>query len=120
MLSQMHGRLRMQGRASVLSLACRSVDADMALEHLAMWDTWQELPDSLVGLLVALSRESRQPEVVERLLQTLHQTQQPVTQEVATEFRQWAERLVVPPTRCSVATPLPPFTQQPARALHLQ
>jgi pentatricopeptide repeat protein len=103
-LQQMHGRLRMQGRASVLSLACRSVDADMALEHLAMWDTWQELPDSLVGLLVVLSRESRRPEVVERLLQTLHQTQQPVTQEVATEFRQWAESSQLEPFTCNETT----------------
>ena len=106
-LSQMQGRLRMQGRASVLSLACRSMDADLALEHLATWDVWQQLPDSLVGLLVALSRQSGRPEVVERLLWTLHKTQQPVSQEVAMELRQWAERLVVPPhlVYCSHSSP---------------
>ena len=112
---QMQGRLRMQGRASVLSLACRSMDADLALEHLATWDVWQQLPDSLVGLLVALSRESGRPEVVERLLQTLHKTQQPVSREVAMELRQWAERLVVPPHQvyCSHFSPSLVLSSQP-------
>ena len=89
---QMEGRLRVQSLASVLSLACRLVDADLALEYLAMWDRTKSLPESLVGSLVALSRESGRMEVMESLLTVLRELQQPVGVESAAQFRLWAQR----------------------------
>ena len=96
-MCQMQGRLRLKSRTAVLALASRCVDADLAVEHLAMWDMLQVVPDSLVVALVKLSRESGRPDVVEGLLETLQKTQQLVPQEAVTEFKQWAERWVVAP-----------------------
>lgn len=89
---QMQGHLRVQSLALVLSLACREVDAGLGLEYLAKWNRTQELPEHIVRSLVALSRESGRPEVVERLLEILWDTRQTVGTESAAEFRLWAER----------------------------
>lgn len=90
-LQKMQGHLRVQSLALVLSLACREVDAGLGLEYLAKWNRTQELPEHIVRSLVALSRESGRPEVVERLLEILWDTRQTVGTESAAEFRLWAE-----------------------------
>lgn len=89
---QMEGRLRVQSLASVLSLACRLVDADLALEYLAMWDRTKSLPEPLVGSLVALSRESGRMDVIDSLLAILRELRQPVGVDSAAQFRLWAQR----------------------------
>lgn len=89
---QMEGRLRVQSLASVLSLACRLVDADLALEYLATWDRTKSLPEPLVGSLVALSRESGRMDVMDSLLAILRELRQPVGVDSAAQFRLWAQR----------------------------
>lgn len=88
----MEGRLRVQSLASVLSLACRLGDADVALEYLAMWDRTKSVPDPLVGSLVSLSRESGKMEVMDTLLAILRELRQPVGVDSAAQFRLWAQR----------------------------
>ena len=91
-LSQMQGRLRMNSQSSVLTMACQMKDDQMALEYLTSWDTAQHLPDGLVRLLIALSRESEATEIMERLLETIHETGQPLGADSAAELRMWGER----------------------------
>ena len=92
LVSQMQGRLRVQGQSSVLSLACREGDSELALEYLAGWGGGQPLSGSLVASLMALSRERQRSEVMEALLGVLARTRQSVDEEGVAEIRQWAER----------------------------
>ena len=89
---QMPGRLRVQGVASIVSLACREVNSDLALEYLAGWDVAKPLPDGLVGSLVELALVSGRSEVVDRLLAILRETRQTVGVACAAELRLWAQR----------------------------
>ena len=90
----MDGRLRVQSQSSVLSVACRHGDVDLALQHLTKWTRGQPLPNTLVESLVALSRESQQPEIMETLLSVLGKTRQSVNEDSVREIIQWANRLV--------------------------
>ena len=91
----MDGRLRVQSQSSVLSVACRHGDVDLALQYLTKWTRGQPLPNTLVESLVALSRESQQPEIMETLLSVLGKTRQSVNEDSVREIIQWANRLVI-------------------------
>lgn len=88
----MDGRLRVQSQSSVLSVACRHGDVDLALQYLTKWTRGQPLPNTLVESLVALSRESQQPEIMETLLSVLGKTRQSVNEDSVREIIQWANR----------------------------
>ena len=88
----MQGRLRVGSQSSVLAMACNERDADLAMEFLASRHSPQPLPDPLVGALVALSRESCRPDLVEQLLRVVRETRQPLTGECVTQLSLWADR----------------------------
>ena len=90
--SQMQGRLRVRSHAAVLSLACENRDVELALEYLRKWETAQPLPETLVQAVVAVSRETARPEVVEQVLRVLRETRQTLGPGSAAELRLWAER----------------------------
>lgn len=88
----MQGRLRVQSQSSVLEMACRERDPDLAMEFLANRHSPQPLPDPLVEGLVALSCETARPGLVEQLLTVMRETHQPITADAVAQLRLWAHR----------------------------
>jgi pentatricopeptide repeat protein len=103
MVEQMQGRLRVQSQSSVLAMACSERDADLAVEFLASRQSPQPLPASLVRDLVALSRETGRPDLVEQLLGVVRETRQPLTGDGVAQLRLWAASQPQPYT-CELTT----------------
>ena len=89
----MKGRLRVQSQSSVLAMACRERDAGLAQEVLAGRQSTQPLPQALLQALLALSRESSQPQLMEQLLAVVRDTGQALSVESVAELTEWAKRL---------------------------
>ena len=89
---QLQGRLRLQSQSSVLAMACREGDPGLAMEFLAGRRSAQPLADSLVELLVALSRQTQEPQLVEQLLSVVRETRQSLSEEGVAQLKLWAER----------------------------
>ena len=92
-MNQMKGRLRVQSQSSVLAMACRERDAGLAQEVLAGRQSTQPLPQALLQALLALSRESSQPQLMEQLLAVMRDTGQALSVESVAELTEWAKRL---------------------------
>ena len=88
----MQGQLRVQSHSSVLGMACRERDPDLAMEFLANRHSPQPLPDPLVEGLVALSHETARPQLVEQLLAVVTETRQPLTADTVAQLKLWAQR----------------------------
>lgn len=90
-VGRMAGRLRCQGQLSILNMACRERDPDLAMEFL----TGQSLlPDSIVESLIILSHETNRPDLLQQLLTIMTSSHQHLSVDGIDHLKTWATRLV--------------------------